>query len=178
MSVLPKAIQIIHDRLGISPDYATTAGMPCYPDPVDLMSIGKDVEGREQKLRRDAAEAWLSMVKAAERDGVVLQVVSAYRSSEYQAGLIQRCLDRGEDLDEILTRIAAPGFSEHQSGLALDVTSPGYQAVEEEFDTSSAFGWLQRHASKFEFVMPYKKDNSYGIIYEPWHWCYRRERKL
>ena len=170
---LPVSIQSIHERLGIPADYAAKTGLPCYADPTDLIAIGKDVEGRERQLRTGAASAWHSMVHAAEQDGVVLQFVSAYRSAEYQAGLIQRCLDRGEELTDILSRIAAPGFSEHQSGLALDVTTPGYEPVEEAFETSTAFAWLQEHASRFEFVMSFPKDNPFGIIYEPWHWCYR-----
>ena len=171
---LPDSIQTIHDRLGIPADYADTTGLPCFVDPTDLIGIGKDVAGRERQLRTSAASAWKSMVDAAEKDGIVLQFVSAYRSAEYQAGLIQTCLDRGEDMRDILSRIAAPGFSEHQSGLALDITTPGYQPVEEEFDTSAAFVWLQVNASRFEFVMSFPKDNPYGIIYEPWHWCYRK----
>lgn len=172
---LPVSIQTIHDRLGIPTDYAETTGLPCFDDPTDLIAIGKDVEGRVRHLRSSAASAWKSMVDAASKEEVVLQFVSAYRSAEYQAKLIQRCLDRGEIMTDILSRIAAPGFSEHQSGLALDVTTPGYAPVEEEFDTSDAFDWLQENASRFDFVMSFPKDNPHGIIYEPWHWCYRRD---
>ena len=124
-------------------------------------------------MRRDAATRWLAMQSAAQTDGILLQVVSAYRPPEYQEHLIQRCLDKGEKLDEILSRIALPGFSEHQSGLALDLTTTGFEAVEEEFENSRAFQWLSEEASTHGFIMSYPRGNADGIIYEPWHWCYR-----
>ena len=169
---LPAAIQSLHHQLGIPDDYAEKSGLACFDVPLDLVSIGLDVEGREQRLRCSAANQWFTMVNVAAEDEVVLQVVSAYRSAIYQADLIQRCLKRGEELTNILSRIAAPGFSEHQSGCALDITTPGFQSVEEEFDQSGAFQWLTENAKRFHFEMTYPKDNRWGIVYEPWHWCF------
>jgi len=170
---LPSQIQEIHDRLGISSNYISRSSLPCFDIPTDLVSIGEDVYGRPQQLRKPAAEKWLEMVEWAQEQEVELKVVSAYRSASYQEVLIQRYLDRGESIESILKRVAAPGFSEHQSGLALDVTSSGYKAVEQVFEESRAFSWLTAYADRFGFTMSFPKDNPHGVIYEPWHWCYQ-----
>lgn len=163
----------IHQQLGIPKEYRSTTILQPQQTPTDLVSIGKDIYGREQQLRRDAALAWESMSQHARDDGIEVQVVSAFRSLEYQVEVIRRHLAKGQSIDDILTRVAAPGYSEHQSGCALDLTSPTTTALEEEFEQSAAFGWLSQNASKFSFVMSYPRDNPFGVIYEPWHWCYR-----
>ena len=75
----------------------------------------------------------------------------------------------------ILAVNAAPGYSEHHSGRALDIGTPGYAHLEIEFERSPAFAWLARHAANFGFHMSFPRDNAYGVQYEPWHWCYRAE---
>jgi D-alanyl-D-alanine carboxypeptidase len=74
-------------------------------------------------------------------------------------------------LDDILAVNTAPGFSEHHSGRALDLSTPGEAAAEESFESTSAFAWLCAHAARFGFVLSYPRDNPHGIVYEPWHWC-------
>jgi D-alanyl-D-alanine carboxypeptidase len=65
---------------------------------------------------------------------------------------------------------AAPGFSEHHSGRALDISAQGEPAAEISFQDCPAFEWLQRFASEFGFRMSFPQDNPHGISYEPWHW--------
>lgn len=163
----------IHSDLGIPDDYGDRTGLVEQETPRDLVSIGQDIYGRPQQLRRVAAEAWRAMRSHAQHDGADIQVVSAYRPVDYQVKLIRRCLRQGETIDQVLTRIAAPGYSEHQGGCALDLTSTGYEAVEEEFELSDAFEWLTTFASQHRFVLSYPRDNRYGVVYEPWHWCYQ-----
>jgi len=80
-------------------------------------------------------------------------------------------------MNAILAVSAAPSYSEHHSEHAIDITSPGYAALEEEFERSPAFAWLQRRAGEFGFTLSYPRGNRHGIAYEPWHWCWsRRER--
>lgn len=128
--------------------------------------------GRPQRLRRNAAFAWREMRESAADEGIVLQVVSAFRSLEYQAELIRRKLDAGQSLEEILHVVAAPGYSEHHSGRALDLSTPNCDAVTESFEGTAAFEWLTRSASSFSFGLSYPRGNCHGVIYEPWHWCY------
>lgn len=160
--------------LGVPRDYARARGLRVVREPARLESIGRDVHGREQWLVPRAARAWRCLRAAAERDGVVLQVVSAYRTAEYQLAILERKLATGQPIDAILTVSAAPGYSEHHSGRALDLTTPGTAALEEAFEHSPAFAWLQRHADRFGFRMSYPRGNPHGIAYEPWHWCWQR----
>ena len=70
----------------------------------------------------------------------------------------------------ILTVNAAPGFSQHHTGLALDIGSPTHPNLMKDFENTAAFHWLAPNAANFGFVMPYTQDNPHGFIYEPWHW--------
>jgi len=163
----------LHQRLGIPSDYAARTGLVQQRTPDDLVDIGVDVFDRAQRLRMEAANAWTGLVEAASLDGVTVQLVSAYRSLEYQADLIQRKVESGESISEILTRIAAPGYSEHQGGCAVDVTSPGIDPLTELFEETQAFRWLVASAVDHQFVLSYPRSNAYGVVYEPWHWCFR-----
>jgi len=158
--------------LGVPRDYARRHRLRQIREPVRLVSIGLDIQQREQWLTPSAARAFTAMREAAARDEVELQVVSAFRSIAYQLGIIERKLQRGQTMDEILRVSAAPGYSEHHSGHALDLTAPGYAPVEEVFEQSGAFAWLSRNASRFGFGLSYPRGNRHGITYEPWHWCF------
>lgn len=163
----------LHAQLGIDLEYAATTKLIEQQIPAELVDIGHDIYDRPQRLCPAAARAWEAMRRAAAAAGVEILVVSAFRSPAYQVDVIRRQLDQGKTVDDILTRVAAPGFSEHHSGRALDLTAPGFEAVEEEFENSSAFEWLVEHAGEYGFHMSYPRGNAYGVVYEPWHWCYR-----
>jgi D-alanyl-D-alanine carboxypeptidase len=110
------------------------------------------------------------MVAAGGNDGIRLLIVSGFRSFEYQAQLIRRKLATGQTIGEILRVNAAPGFSQHHTGTAIDVASPGSRPLTEEFEDSAAFRWLLENAGRFGFSMTYPRDNPWGFVYEPWHW--------
>jgi D-alanyl-D-alanine carboxypeptidase len=129
---------------------------------------------REQRMNPQAAVAWQAMSRAAEADGIELQLVSAYRSVEYQEGIVRRKLGQGQEIGEILRVSAAPGYSEHHTGYAVDLATPGCAVLEEEFERSDAFDWLQSSASSFGFRLSFPRDNPHGVAYEPWHWSWRR----
>lgn len=171
------AIQALHDELGIPASYAATCALDYHPECETLMKTESDVFGRQPLLAEDACKAWQAMRASAAADGITLQIVSAYRSAEYQKGLLQKKLDRGETLAAILKVNAAPGYSEHHSGCALDITTPGYEPLEEIFEESPAFRWLSSHAGEFGFSMSFPRDNAAGMSYEPWHWKYTPRKK-
>jgi D-alanyl-D-alanine carboxypeptidase len=160
--------------LGVPRDHGRSRRLRVVREPHALASIGRDIHGREQWLSPPAARAFLRMRRAAAEDGIELQVVSAFRSAEYQLGILRRKLERGLAIDEILRVSAAPGYSEHHSGRAIDLTTPGCMALEEEFERSPAFAWLRRSARRFGFRLSYPRRNPHGIAYEPWHWCWHR----
>ena len=163
----------MHEDLGIPSDYLHTTRLSRCPTPNQLVSIGQDIYGRDQTMTPESALNWQDMVDRAQEDGIELLIVSAFRSPQYQCEVIRRSLDQGDTIEDILTRVAAPGFSEHHTGRAVDLTSPGFEAVEETFEQSDAFGWLCENASRFRFNLSYPRDNPFGVIYEPWHWCYQ-----
>ncbi|MGI9263073.1 MAG: M15 family metallopeptidase [Woeseiaceae bacterium] len=161
----------LHEELGIPDGYAVD-GMPPYYDEVsDLVEIGPNLVGHMQRLQPGAAASWQQMVEAAAGDGVRLLIVSGFRDFEYQAGLIRRKLDAGQQIDEILKVNAAPGYSQHHTGCAVDIATPGSRPLTEDFEDSEAFLWLGRRAAEFGFSMTYPRDNTHGFIYEPWHWA-------
>ena len=162
--------------LGVPRDYGRASGLRRVREPSHLESIGLDTQGREQFLAPRAARAWARMREAAARDGVELQVVSAFRSVEYQLGIVKRKLERGQTTEQILRVSAAPGYSEHHSGRALDIATPGFAALEEEFEKSPAFAWLRKKAKLYNFALSYPRRNPHGIAYEPWHWCWHAKR--
>ena len=105
------------------------------------------------------ARAWQRLRAAAARDDIVLEAVSGYRSHAYQLGIFERKRARGLSLDTILAVNAAPGYSEHHAGSALDISAPGEPAAEESFERTSAFEWLTRHARDHGFSLSYPRDN-------------------
>ena len=167
-----QTLAALHAELGIPADYGKRTGLVPCAEARELVSIGADVLGREQRLAPRAAEAWQRMQAAAEKDGIQLQVVSGFRSIDYQRALIQRKLDNGRSIADILKINAAPGYSEHHTGCALDITTPDCPPLEQGFETTRAFAWLQQHAGRHGFRLSYPRDNPHGISYEPWHWAH------
>ena len=152
--------------------YAERTGLALIAEPCTLAYAGRDRYARPLWLARDCARSWKQLRTAAMQDGVVLDAISGYRSHDYQLGIFRRKLARGQTVEEILVVNAAPGFSEHHCGCALDIGTPGEPAAEESFELTPAFAWLRDHAGEFGFVMSYPRGNHHGITYEPWHWCH------
>jgi zinc D-Ala-D-Ala carboxypeptidase len=164
----------IHDELGI--DSKTLAGYkpaPCaQPALAELEVVDIDFDGRPFILERSAAWAWRKMCEAARLEDVIIRPFSGFRSYIHQKKLIERQLENGRSLPEILTGTAIPGFSEHHTGKAVDVCTPEKFKLEEEFERTAAFSWLMENAGDFKFRLSYPRSNNLGIIYEPWHWYY------
>ncbi len=166
------ALQERLHALGLDDAYGTRTGLALVAEPAALAFAGRDRYRRPLWLTRSAARGWQALRAAAARDGIVLEAISGYRSHDYQLGIFERKLDRGQTVEQILTVNAAPGYSEHHSGRALDIGTPGEPPAEESFERTPAFAWLTRHADGFGFVMSYPRDNPHGIVYEPWHWYF------
>ena len=162
-------------ELGIPASYGLDRQMEPYPEATDLVSVGTDIHGRDRQLTPHAAGRWIELRGAAHQDGVELLLVSAFRSLEYQRQIFERKLGAGASLEEILKVNAPPGYSEHHTGRAVDLTTPGCAPLSEDFEASAAFAWLARHAHRYGFVMTYPRDNRFGIAYEPWHWAAQEE---
>lgn len=159
--------------LGLSPEaYADRTGLSLVPEPGTLVFAGTDRYQRPLWLTREAARAWRQMKAAAQSEDIFLEAISGYRGHDYQLGIFERKLGRGQTVEQILQVNAAPGYSEHHSGRAMDISSRGEASAEESFEKSNAFAWLLKHAGAFGFRLSYPRDNPHGIVYEPWHWYY------
>lgn len=161
----------LHEELGIPLDYGGARKLPYYDEAAELIEVGPNLVGRTQRLSPAAAAKWQQMVDAAAGSGVRLLIVSGFRSYQYQAELIRKKIEAGQAIEEILRVNAAPGYSQHHTGTAVDIATPGSRPLTEEFETSEAFGWLCEYAAEHGFSMTYPRDNPWGFIYEPWHWA-------
>jgi D-alanyl-D-alanine carboxypeptidase len=146
------------------------------PEARELVEAGRTEDGRKIQLTPGAAAAWSRMRAAAEAAGHAIELVSGFRSVQAQAGIIERKLARGMSLESILRENAAPGFSEHHSGRAVDVAVAGQPPLTEAFAGTAAFAWLEANAPAFGFTLSYPRGNPHGISFEPWHWLFGRGR--
>ena len=162
----------LHQELGIPDDYGRHDRKPLFEEASDLVDVGPNLVGRMQRLTPGAAASWRQMVEAAAGDGVALLLVSGFRGIDYQARLIRKKINAGQSVSDILQVNAAPGFSEHHTGRAVDIATPGSRPLTEEFEHSDAFRWLTANAAGFGYTMSYPRDNAYGFVYEPWHWAH------
>ena len=164
-------LEKLFTELGIPADYGHALKLPRFVEALELVDIGPNLVGRMQRLTPAAAAQWQEMVAASAADGVRLLLVSGFRSVDYQAGLIRNKLEGGQSISDILKVNAAPGYSEHHSGQAIDIATPGSRPLTEQFEESEAFAWLQANAGEFGFSMSYPRANPFGFVYEPWHWA-------
>ncbi|MDR1463703.1 MAG: M15 family metallopeptidase [Oscillospiraceae bacterium] len=136
----------------------------------------------ERELDARAAAAYQRMYYAALRDGAELVPFSGYRYISTQKTNFDRKVGeyRAQGFSEAqavqLTAqsILPPGCSEHEAGLAMDITAPGKWGADEGFEKTAEFRWLSEHADAYGFILRYPKDKQEitEITYEPWHWRY------
>lgn len=114
-----------------------------------------------------ALEHLEDMLKAAARDDQELQIVSAYRSFDEQTSLKgQHTQVYGTGAN---TFSADQGYSEHQLGTTVDLTTPTVGGTYTSFADSHAYEWLLDNAYKYGFILSYPEGNDF-YIFEPWHW--------
>ena len=82
-------------------------------------------------------------------------------------------LESGQTPETVFSVSAAPGFSEHHSGNAIDLSDGEGEPLVEAFEETAAFGWLTAHAQAYGFYLSFPRDNPHKLIYEPWHWCFK-----
>jgi D-alanyl-D-alanine carboxypeptidase len=159
--------------LGITSAYLQQRGLRLYGEASELVRADTGADGREFLLTPAAARAWRAMQAAAAADGITLVLESAYRSVARQVEILQAKLAAGQALADVLLLVAPPGCSEHHTGCAVDIGTPGSVALREEFEATTAFAWLRSNAGQHGFVMSFPRGNAQGYSYEPWHWCFQ-----
>jgi D-alanyl-D-alanine carboxypeptidase len=119
-------------------------------------------------LRRSAAGALAGMAAAAQADGVTLLVSSTYRSYDYQVEVYARAVqqDGQEEADRVSAR---PGYSQHQTGLAVD-----FGSIDDSFAQTPASRWMLSNAALFGWSLSFPQgyEAITGYVWESWHYRY------
>ncbi len=125
-------------------------------------------------MRKEAAEHLEKMFADAKSQQVYLTAISGYRSYDYQEMLLEREKKQfGEE--KAVMAVAPPGQSEHQSGLAMDISSKSNDfQVDIPFGETKEGKWLHENAHKYGFILRYPEDkvDITQYQYEPWHFRY------
>jgi D-alanyl-D-alanine carboxypeptidase len=130
-----------------------------------------------------AADSLNTFIAAARAQGLNVYLSSTYRTYADQAANFQRKLNQGYDAATAWTIVALPGTSEHQLGLAADITDRYYELKDSSLENTALFQWMSQNCQDYGFIVRYPKSKSgtstydapesiTGCIYEPWHFRY------
>jgi len=156
-----------------------------YFYPADLVYV-KDyntsgnltLKNNKMKANKTAIIAANKMLAAAKKSGVKgFYLASSYRTYQEQQALFnaKRKKDKNYGKDPgVPISTAWPGASEHQTGLALDISAVKAKSLSQSFADTDQAKWLAKNAYKYGFILRYQKgkEKATGIIYEPWHYRY------
>lgn len=150
-------------------------GLPSsyVPGDLEVPDIPFSFSGYHEKklMRREAAQALEHMFRDAAREGLSLHGVSGYRSYERQQAIYDSNVNRsGRERTDMYS--ARPGHSEHQTGLAMDISTQSiHNRLDQTFAATPEGRWLADHGYEYGFIIRYPKDKTdiTGYAYEPWH---------
>ena len=126
-----------------------------------------------QQLDERIIQPMEDFVAAARAEGLKVYLSSGYRDYATQNYLYQRKVAQyGEETAK--TIVAVPGTSEHQTGLACDITDQYYEFKDSSLENTALYQWMSQHCQEYGFIVrfPKGKEDITGIIYEPWHFRY------
>lgn len=165
----PESIPVLVNKQNKLPDSYTPPDLVFADIPFIFQGISE-----KRKLRAEAAAAINQLFAAANSQGVSLLGVSGYRSHATQTTLFNSYVKR-DGYEKARKYSALPGTSEHETGLAIDVTGGnGRCPAQSCFVGTPEAIWLQQHAAEFGFIIRYPqgKEAITGYMYEPWHLRY------
>lgn len=149
---------------------------------VDALSLNSPEYDSVDAIDRTAYQPLKDMFAAAEKDGVPLELVSAYRSIGLQDRLFSRSVNsymsKGYSKEDAIKKAnysrTFSGTSEHNTGLGFDILQKGSYYLTEQFENTKQFKWLIENAEDYGFILRYQQNkiSITGIMYEPWHWRY------
>lgn len=119
-------------------------------------------------------DAMTEFITAAGDEGLSVYLSSGYRSYNDQVANFNRKLNEGMTPDVAKKIVAVPGTSEHQTGLACDITDRYYERKDSSLENTALYKWMYAHCQDYGFILRYPKDKEdiTQIIYEPWHFRY------
>lgn len=153
---------LVNKQYAVSRDY--------YP--TDMVDIDGSLSTNQNlKVKREAYDAYLSMLADAKKEGLNFAICSAYRSYALQESLYNNSLAaNGKAYTEKM--FAYPGQSEHHTGYAIDVTSASMNwGLSQNYTDYPDGAWITKHCSEYGFIIRYPngKEDITGYMYEPWH---------
>lgn len=153
--------------------------LPADYVPSDLVDVNILFTFKEQAekrmMRQEAASKLEELFAAGKEQNIILYGVSGYRSYQTQESLFASFVRRYGSEEQANQISAKPGQSEHQTGLAMDVTAQSVNfGLEEKFGNTVEYSWLIENAHRFGFIIRYPKGKEYltEYTYEPWHLRY------
>lgn len=163
----PASLWVIVDKLiPLNPKTYVPANLV-----IPNVPLRSNISSDEEHMRSDSAAALEQMFAAAKQAGINLNIQSGYRSYSFQSALYSRYVaQQGQATAD--TQSARPGYSEHQTGLAVDVgTVRGVCEVDQCFGTTPEGQWVATNAFRYGFIVRYPdgKQAITGYEYEPWH---------
>jgi D-alanyl-D-alanine carboxypeptidase len=122
------------------------------------------------QLVEECKNAFIKMARDAKEQGYNIRAISTYRTIEYQENLYNNYVKK-DGINKADTYSARPTYSEHHTGLAIDIDN--IKLSFNNFENTKEFAWMIDNAYKYGFILRYPKDSSItGYIYEPWHYRY------
>jgi len=139
--------------------------------PNDVIDAPLSFSFSDNQTTKLVLDKFREMALAADKENLTLIINSGYRDYDYQEKLYKK-YETKDGVEVADTYAARPGYSEHQTGLSLDIITYGAKA--DNFEEFEEFKWLQDNAHKYGFILRYPKDKSYltGYDYESWHYRY------
>lgn len=140
--------------------------------PEEITSIDLKYSYKNNQVSKRCNDAYLEMAKQAKEEGIQLMANSTYRTYKKQDD-IYKDFYYSKGISYADQYAARAGYSEHQTGLAIDIFTPNYSTTS-TFENSEAYTWLINNAHKFGFILRYPKgkENLTGYAYESWHYRY------
>lgn len=141
-------------------------------DPAKLVKLPPQLCYNDYKIyvRTETKEALMAMAAEASKSNIQLKVKSGFRSARYQRTILRRKLAEGGNMNDLFKLIAPPGYSQHETGYALDM------AIDSGlFKNSESYKWLKKNGGRFGFYETYPYDGDKATPWEPWHWYFKRE---
>lgn len=142
-----------------------------FIDKINLIEI-LDVDNKTIKIEEKTYESYLKLKEYLEIINIKIGITSAYRTISYQEKLYNELIEE-KGLEYTKTHVAVPSFSEHHTGLAIDigVLVNGKYTDEVTNETLPIYEEIHKHLYKFGFILRYGKgkENITKYSYEPWH---------
>ena len=169
LDTIPESITVLVNRAFLLPEDYVPAALTKVKIPFDT-----DYISEKNLLRGEAAMQLQKLFKAAKKKKIILTGVSGYRSYARQKSVFdESAKQNGQSHAD--KYCALPGSSEHQTGLAVDISTPEIgNALEVSFADTKAGKWVAKYSYKYGYVIRYPKGKSKitGYNFEPWHLRY------